>query len=110
PHGGQTMLRTLAAVALATSVVAVAAPAQAQENTARPMGLRLELGWAGNTNLAGLGSTGNQPNVSATPIGDIRVGYDLGQFTPLIGLSFVNRSADVTEDDAISTTVFVLDI
>ena len=104
------MLRTLAAAALATSVVAVAAPAQAQDD-GRPMGLRFELGWAGHQNIASFG-VADDAAVTApiSPNGDIKVGYDLGQFTPLIGLSFINTSRDVTEDDSASITAFVLDL
>jgi len=106
------MLRTLAAVALATSVVATAAPAEAQDNTARPMGLRFELGWAGKANLANLGFEGPaaHPHTSVSPIGDVRVGYDFGQFTPLLGLSFLTHSEDIDDDNSRSATIFVLDI
>ena len=105
------MLRTLAAAALATSVVAVAAPAKAQDD-GRPMGLRFELGWAGHQNIATFGVADDNTAVTApiSPNGDIKVGYDFGQFTPLIGLSFINTTRDVNEDDSASITAFVLDI
>jgi hypothetical protein len=108
------MLRTFAAVALATSVVAVSAPAQAQENTARPMGLRFELGWAGNSNLANLGRTdiGGQDVgfAGVSPTGDIKIGYDLGQFTPLVGLSLATTTVSLENDDSFTATAFILDI
>ena len=110
------MLRTCAAVALATSVVAFAAPAEAQENTARPMGLRFELGWAGHSNLATFGSPDlegapAQPSFgTVSPNGDIKVGYDFGQFTPLIGLSFANNSISNEDDDSFTATILVIDV
>ena len=109
------MLRSLAAVALATSVVAVAAPASAQEterNTARPMGLRFELGFSEELNLARVGSSDDVNLGRVSPNGDIKVGYDFGQFTPLIGLSFLTGSVDTGKnpDTSNSATVFVLDI
>ncbi|WP_373045050.1 hypothetical protein [Vulgatibacter sp.] len=112
------MLRMLAAAALATSVVAVAAPAEAQENTRRPMGLRFELGWNESFNLAtfGSGAEGVEGSGGASalgagldPTGDIKIGYDIGQFTPLIGLSFLNRSVG-PEDEGASLTAFVIDV
>ncbi len=113
------MLRMLAAAALATSVVAVAAPAEAQENTRRPMGLRFELGWNESFNLATIGTSAADgvPGAGAAgalagnldPTGDIKIGYDIGQFTPLIGLSFLNRSVG-PEDASSSLTAFVIDV
>ncbi len=104
------MLRTLAAVALATSVVAVAAPASAQDDSGRPMGLRFELGWNESLNL--VGAAGAAGGGLVDPTGDIKIGYDFGQFTPLIGLSFVTSSRDTSiEPEAReSFTTFIIDI
>jgi hypothetical protein len=104
------MLRSLAAVALATSVVAVAAPASAQDNTARPMGLRFELAMSESLNLATLGGGPDTNNNVVSPTGDIKIGYDIGQFTPLIGLSYLSFSRDLTKDTSASSSAFIVDI
>lgn len=89
-------LRTLAALALATTAVSFAAPASAQ----KMMGLRFETGGS----------------LSGNTEGDIRVGYDLkGGFTPLIGLTFRNNSftaydADDEKLGSIGETDFVLNL
>lgn len=105
------MLRTLAAAALATSVVAVAAPASAQEdNVARPMGLRLEVGLV-NHSMGVIGTAEDTPDVSGiSPTGDIKIGYDFGQFTPLLGLSYRSVSEETGEDSSDSASVFLINL
>lgn len=116
------MIRKLAAVALATSVVAVAAPAAAQDDArgtaggTRPMGLRLETAFNKNFNLVGVGGDGGRTDIfTNSPQGDIKVGYDFGQITPLIGISFLNVSHSrpgAPGGDRIesSETTFILDV
>lgn len=73
-------LRTLAALAVATTAVSLAAPAAAQKMT----GLRFETGGS----------------LSGATQGDLRVGYDLkGGLTPLIGLTFRNDSRSLFDKD-----------
>lgn len=108
------MVRTLTAAALATSVLAFSAPAQAQ-GSAQPMGLRFELGWAGQSTLGNLGSV-NVPGgdfasfPSISPTGDIKVGYDFGQFTPLIGLSLATTTVSPDDDTSFTNTAFIIDL
>lgn len=102
------MLRKLAAVALATSAVAVAAPAAAQSDAAdrggRTMGLRLETHVGSTFNLVGPGVT-NGRTLDTTPGGDLRIGYDLPMgLTPVVGIGYRNISrtegrAGGAEDD-----------
>lgn len=112
------MIRKLAAVAFATSVVAAAAPAAAQESAggARPMGLRFETGFNKNFNLVGVGSnvggsTGRTDIFTNSPQGDIRVGYDFGQFTPLVGVGFLTHTFSTEGTDKNHTdTALILDV
>jgi len=88
-------LRTLAALSVATLAVSFAAPAAAQQLT----GLRFETGGSLSGNVGG----------------DLRVGYDLGNITPLIGLSFRNSVDTVYDMDdeelgSLGTTNFILNI
>lgn len=109
------MIRKLAAVAFATSVVAVAAPASAQESSsggARPMGLRFETAFNKNFNLVGIGNGQGETNISTTPSpqGDIKVGYDFGQLTPLIGIGFATNTTGVGDAPNATETALVLDV
>lgn len=112
------MIRKLAAVALATSVVAVAAPAAAQEAAggSRPMGLRLETGFNKNFNLVGVSTSnalddrGRTDIFTNSPHGDIRVGYDFGQLTPLIGVGFVTQTIGEGDDPNQTMSSLILDV
>jgi len=87
-------LRTLAALALATSAVSFAAPASAAD---KMMGLRLETG----------GSLVGSPALQ----GDLRIGYDLpAGITPLIGLSFRNETSSEKDGPSNGTTTFALNL
>lgn len=85
-------LRTLAALALATSAVSFAAPAFAADTT----GLRMEFGGSIATSSDFLT---NNPN-GVGNAGDIRIGYDFaGGFTPLLGLSYRTTSRNQYDSD-----------
>lgn len=118
-------LRTLAAVALATSAVSFAAPASAAD---KMMGLRLETAFVKDFNIARFGSgvtAGDSTfpgqvvpvgNVAGTsPNGDLKVGYDLPNgLTPLIGIGFRSESfktfdSDDKKQSHFSATAIVLD-
>lgn len=88
-------IRMLAALAAATFVVGFAGEASAQ----KMMGLRFETGGSLSGDIGG----------------DLRVGYDLGGFTPLLGLSFRNVSntaydADDNKTGSRGTTDFILNL
>jgi hypothetical protein len=112
------MVRKLAAVALATSTVAIASPALAQDDGGRRpsvMGLRFEAALSRDFNLVG-----GVPQVTnvPSPNGDIKVGYDLAMgFTPMIGIGFATVSNNLyseTDEDELalgaSDTAIVLDL
>lgn len=109
------MIRKLAAVAFATSVVAAAAPAAAQESAggARPMGLRFETSFNKHFNLVGLGD-GPTMIEGVSPHGDIKVGFDFGQLTPLVGIGFARSSfsapAGGDERFESSASAFIIDV
>lgn len=119
------MIRKLAAVALATSVVSVAGTAAAQETETettrgtvyRPMGLRFETAFERDFNIATVNTSAVQaPNITATsqsgfsPNGDIKIGYDLPMgFTPMIGFGLLTRNRAQGED-SVTNTLIVLDV
>lgn len=104
-------LRTLAALALATSAVSFAAPASAAD---KMMGLRFEFGGslAGGSSSTAVVAGEDVVIVQQSPIrGDIRVGYDLpGGLTPLIGLSFRNVTNSIKDGESDGTTLFALNV
>lgn len=129
-------LRSIASVAAAACVVAIAGPAAAQDTEVnvdiqrqrqadRAMGLRFETSFNRNFNLVGFGS-GSAEGIATSlrdlptpnPHGDIKIGYDLPMgLTPLIGLGYVSFSNDQYSDDdedelvaGESQSAFVLDV
>lgn len=118
-------LRTLAALALATSAVSFAAPASAAD---KMMGLRLETAFVKDFNIASWGSGVAAPNtvegfsisrnnvVGTSTNGDLKVGYDLpGGLTPLIGIGFRSESFKTFNTDdkftgSASATAIILDV